>query len=110
MDGNSLKAIFAANLKRLRNERGYSQLALATELDMAPNFINDLEQERKGVSFESIAKIAGVLDVSPYELFMPLEPIPPREEEAISRYTEELVKETEKAIRTVHKRFRKNGL
>jgi len=108
MDENTLKAIFAANLKRLRNERGYSQLALATELDMAPNFINDLEQERKGVSFESIAKIANVLAVSPYELFMPSEPLRPKEEEVLSRYTEELVKETEKAIRKVHKRFRGN--
>jgi transcriptional regulator with XRE-family HTH domain len=107
MDEKKLKTIFAANLKRLRTERGLSQLSFAGKADLAPNFINDLEQERKSVSFESLAKIADAFRVSPHELFLPVEKLPPEREEALSRYTEELVKETVKAIRTVHKRFQK---
>jgi transcriptional regulator with XRE-family HTH domain len=105
MDEKKLKAIFAANLKRLRNERGLSQLAFAMKANLAPNFVNDIEQERKGVSIESIAKIAQALSVEPHELFLPIEDLPPKIEKLISRYSDELVKETEKAIRTVQKRF-----
>ena len=105
MDGRGLKSLLAANLKHLRTERGLSQLALATELEMATNFINDLEQERKGISIDSIARIAEALAVEPYELFLPLEDLPPKTEKLLTRYTDELVAATEKAIRSVHKRF-----
>ena len=109
MDEKKLRAIFAANLKRLREERGLSQLALATEADLAANFINDLEQRRKSVSFESIAKLADAFTIHPYELFLPQEKLPPEREELVARYTHELLTEMEKTIRKVHKRFRGSG-
>jgi transcriptional regulator with XRE-family HTH domain len=105
MDGNDVKALFAANLKRLRGLRGLSQLALATEVDMATNFINDIEQERKGVSIESIAKIAEALNVEPYELFLPEKDIPEETVVLFERYSDEILKATNKAILTVKKRY-----
>jgi transcriptional regulator with XRE-family HTH domain len=105
MNGSELRAIFASNLKRLRTERGLSQLALAAELEMAANFINDLEQERKGVSIESIAKIAETLSVEPYELFLPDTELPQETETLLKRYSDDVVAASTKAILAVQKRY-----
>jgi transcriptional regulator with XRE-family HTH domain len=63
-----LRQIFAANLRRLRHERGISQENLAYEADVNRTYISKLE---KGVSFaglEIIGKFAAVLQVEPAEL------------------------------------------
>ncbi len=63
-----LRQVFAANLRRLRHERGISQETLAYEADVNRTYISKLE---KGVSFaglEIIGKVAAVLEVEPAEL------------------------------------------
>lgn len=63
-----LRQVFAANLRRLRHERGISQETLAYEADVNRTYISKLE---KGVSFaglEIIGKFAAVLQVEPAEL------------------------------------------
>lgn len=63
-----LRQVFAANLRRLRHERGISQENLAYEADVNRTYISKLE---KGVSFaglEIIGKFAAVLHVEPAEL------------------------------------------
>ena len=63
-----LRQVFAANLRRLRHERGISQENLAYEADVNRTYISKLE---KGVSFaglEIIGKFAAVLQVEPAEL------------------------------------------
>lgn len=63
-----LRQIFAANLRRLRHERGISQETLAYEADVNRTYISKLE---KGVSFaglEIIGKLALVLKIEPAEL------------------------------------------
>jgi transcriptional regulator with XRE-family HTH domain len=63
-----LRQVFAANLRRLRHERGITQENLAYESDVNRTYISKLE---KGVSFaglEIIGKFAAVLQVEPAEL------------------------------------------
>jgi transcriptional regulator with XRE-family HTH domain len=63
-----LRQVFAANLRRLRHERGISQENLAYEADVNRTYISKLE---KGISFaglEIIGKFAAVLQVEPAEL------------------------------------------
>jgi transcriptional regulator with XRE-family HTH domain len=63
-----LRQVFAANLRRLRHERGISQENLAYEADVNRTYISKLE---KGVSFaglEIIGKLAIVLEIEPAEL------------------------------------------
>ncbi|MDE2462203.1 MAG: helix-turn-helix transcriptional regulator [Alphaproteobacteria bacterium] len=63
-----LRQVFAANLRRLRHERGISQENLAYEANVNRTYISKLE---KGVSFaglEIIGKFATVLQVEPAEL------------------------------------------
>lgn len=68
---NTVRVLFAKNLKRARENLGLSQLALANEVGMAHNFINDIEHCRKWVSPESIERLCAVLKVEPYHLFLP---------------------------------------
>ena len=63
-----LRQVFAANLRKLRHEKGISQETLAYEADVNRTYISKLE---KGISFaglEIIGKFAAVLKVEPAEL------------------------------------------
>jgi transcriptional regulator with XRE-family HTH domain len=63
-----LRQVFAANLRRLRHERGISQETLAYEADVNRTYISKLE---KGVSYaglEVIGKLAVVLEIEPARL------------------------------------------
>lgn len=73
MTEKDVKELFGFNLKRLRKGRGLSQMDLANELDMHFTFISDVENGKKWVSPETIAKIASFLGVEPFEFLRPKE-------------------------------------
>jgi transcriptional regulator with XRE-family HTH domain len=56
-----MRKVFGKNLARIRKEAGYSQLTLSLEIDMAHNFINELEQGSKGASFQTLSKLSVIL-------------------------------------------------
>ena len=62
--------IFSLNLKYYRKVAGLTQLELAKISGCAHNFINDIENRKKGASFETVGKIAKVLNVEPFYLFI----------------------------------------
>jgi transcriptional regulator with XRE-family HTH domain len=62
--------LFSKNLKRLRAAANISQLTLATEAGLTHNFINDIENGKKWVSAETIAKLAAALKAEPYQFFL----------------------------------------
>ena len=65
-----LRQVFAANLRRLRHERGISQETLAYEADVNRTYISKLE---KGVSYaglEVIGKLAKVLEIEPAQFLL----------------------------------------
>jgi len=64
-----LQQIFISNLKRIRKERGYSQMKLSEKCDTTSNYIGQIEMGRRIPSFEKIEIIATALDISPHELF-----------------------------------------
>jgi len=70
IDGVSIRSLFAKNLKRLRNMAKLSQVKLANEADLTHNFINDIENGKKWVGPESIAKLAIALKAEPYQFFL----------------------------------------
>jgi transcriptional regulator with XRE-family HTH domain len=71
IDGAYIRYLFAKNIKRYRELSKTSQLDLAAASGLAHNFINDIENEKKFVSDETIAKLAKALDVEPYKFFLP---------------------------------------
>ena len=68
--GPDINILFGINLKRLRLRRNMSQLSLANSAGLTHNFINEIENGRKWVSPETIAKLTEALDISPYELLL----------------------------------------
>jgi len=66
----TLQQIFIANLKRIRKERGFSQMTLSEKCDTTSNYIGQIEMGRRIPSFDTIEKIAAALEIPNYELFM----------------------------------------
>jgi transcriptional regulator with XRE-family HTH domain len=62
--------IFSNNMKFYRIAAGLSQYELANKSGYAHNFINDLENKKKGASFETVGKISKALDIEPFFLFI----------------------------------------
>jgi len=56
-------------MRRLREERGWSQAQLAEHADLSVQFVAALEQEGRSASLTTIAKLAGGLGVKMSELF-----------------------------------------
>src|SRR5215210_6366122 len=57
-------------LKRLREERGLSQVKLAARADVNPSTVNQIERGMRDASPGTLRKLADALDISLYELMM----------------------------------------
>ena len=68
-----LRLLVSKNLRRLRSLQNYSQMGLAEAAGLSPNFINEMENNMKSASMETIAKLATALKVEPYQFFIPEE-------------------------------------
>ena len=63
-----LRQVFAANLRRLRHDRGVSQETLAYEADVNRTYISKLEKGMSYAGLEVIGKLAAVLEIEPAQL------------------------------------------
>ena len=68
---NYIHQLISSNLKRLRSLHNISQLNLAVNTGLTHNFINDIENCKKGVSAKTLAKLSNELNVEPYQFFLP---------------------------------------
>jgi len=64
----SARALLAVNVLRLRNERGWSQEALAFEAGLHRTFIAHVERQARNISIDNIERIATALGVPIGEL------------------------------------------
>jgi transcriptional regulator with XRE-family HTH domain len=65
-----LKQIFLQNMRRLRAEAGISQMKLAELCGTSASYIGAIEIGIRFPSMKLLAKIAGALDVKPYQFFL----------------------------------------
>jgi transcriptional regulator with XRE-family HTH domain len=63
--------LLSNNIKRLRSLHNMSQLNLALNAGLTHNFINDIENCKKGVSYKTLAKFSSLFNVEPYQFFLP---------------------------------------
>lgn len=73
-----LKETFAYNLKEKRRKCGFSQAKLAEKVDVSTHHIAMIEIARNFPTLDLVERIAGVLDIEVYELF--IDPLSPHEE------------------------------
>lgn len=63
-----LRDTFAANLRRLRNEKNLSQDDLAYAAEVSRSYLSQIEKGKYHVSLKTIGKLAEALNVEPVEL------------------------------------------
>ena len=63
-----LRDVFAANLRRLRHAKGFSQDHLAYEAEVSRSYLSQLEKGAFYASLKIIGRLAEALDVEPAEL------------------------------------------
>ena len=61
----------AANLRRLRAARGWSQEALAHESGVNRTYLSSVERAERNISIDNIERIAKALEVEPWRLLKP---------------------------------------
>ena len=66
-----VQEILAANMRRLRGERGWSQEQLAQACKLHRTYIGAVERCERNPSVKSVAKIATALAVEPWVLLAP---------------------------------------
>jgi transcriptional regulator with XRE-family HTH domain len=71
IDEQYVHKLISSNIKRLRSLQNLSQLSLALNTGLTHNFINDIENCKKGVSARTLAKLSNALGVEPYQFFLP---------------------------------------
>lgn len=71
MEPQELREILSQNLKKYRKLKGWSQFELAEKADISDQTINSIEGLRLWPSDKTLAKIANVLDIELYKLFVP---------------------------------------
>ena len=62
--------LISGNIKRLRSLQNISQLSLALSTGLTHNFINDIENCKKGISAKTLAKLSVALNAEPYQFFL----------------------------------------
>jgi len=66
-----VRFLISKNLRRIRSMQNISQLGLALNAGLTHNFINDIENCKKGVSAKTLAKLSVALGVEPHQFFLP---------------------------------------
>lgn len=70
----TLRALIAANLRRIRLARRCSQEQLAHDSDVAPSYLWKLEQGTENPTIDVLERLAGTLQVHVRDLLAELEP------------------------------------
>ena len=76
MQGWQLQEIIAGNIKRVRKEMGLTQAGLAERAGISSGYMCDIERSRRWPSADNLAKLADVLRMDPFQLFLPTEDSP----------------------------------
>ena len=74
MEEKELRAVLAENIKKFRNKRGWSQLLLSEKIEISANYLSAVENKKGWVTPLTLVKLANVLNIEVFELFLPVIP------------------------------------
>jgi len=93
--------LISSNVKRIRSLQNISQLNLALKTGLTHNFINDIENCKKGVSARTLAKLSTALDVEPYQFFLSHE----MTDNAVSSYVRDFNDSLQKVVSDLSQQY-----
>ena len=96
MEAQDLRVALSMNLKKCRKIKGWSQFELAEKAEISEQTVNSIEGLRLWPSDKTLAKIANVLEVEMYRLFVPQKLT--LQSEAISELKHAVVKTVENLV------------
>jgi transcriptional regulator with XRE-family HTH domain len=102
MEEQELRGILSSNIKRCRLKNNLSQLALAEKMDISTNFLSDIERCKAWISPGTLVKLAGVLNIEPYELFKADALFSDTEKSLLQHYADENLKAVLSVINQFH--------
>jgi transcriptional regulator with XRE-family HTH domain len=105
INGHEVRMLLSRNLRRLRIRQNLSQLALAVETNLTHNFINDIENGKKWVSPDTIAKLATALKVEPYHFFIPEHKIGEKDAGTLAEYLDDFTDSLQKMVGEIKGRY-----
>jgi transcriptional regulator with XRE-family HTH domain len=108
ISGRDIRSLLSRNLKRFRSRKQLSQLALANEANLTHNFINEIENCQKWISPETLSKLSEVLEVQPYQFFLPEGLQGSRESEIFTGYLDDLSTSFNKMVHDIRNHYRQN--
>lgn len=68
--GSDICGKFGINVRKYRNEKGYSQEKLAEITGLHRTYISDVERGTRSISLDNIEKLANALEIQVYKLFV----------------------------------------
>ena len=71
MESQELRECLSLNLKKYRKIKGWSQFELAEKAEISEQTVNSIEGLRLWPSDKTLAKLANILEVEMYRLFVP---------------------------------------
>lgn len=71
MESQELRECLSLNLKKYRKIKGWPQFELAEKAEISEQTVNSIEGLRLWPSDKTLAKLANVLEVEMYRLFVP---------------------------------------
>ena len=71
MESQELRECLSLNLKKYRKIKGWSQFELAEKAEISEQTVNSIEGLRLWPSDKTLTKLANVLEVEMYRLFVP---------------------------------------
>ncbi len=69
MNNVSVLSVFAKNLKERRKKMGLTQAQLAQKIEVSTSFITEIELAKKAPSFQTIDKLANVMQAPVWTFF-----------------------------------------
>ena len=92
MESKDIQQRISENLRKIRKNKGLTQLDLAIKCDLSEAMIKNIELNRSWPSEKTLSQITEALEIDVYRLFLPLAIDFEKEREIKNSVTEEIKK------------------